>query len=213
MEITLAEERLEMLPERALWWPSQRALLIADVHLGKDQVFRRRGLAVPAGVLDDALGELDALLKLRPAERLIILGDLVHAAPEPGESWPERVAGWRRRHAEVDMAVVLGNHDRALAPWLDAWDMRSLEARTRLGALTLVHEADTGAPRPGVSGHLHPVTRLRSGREHLRLPVFARYREHLILPAFGRFVGGFDMQALPGWRLYAAAGRQVLALR
>ena len=33
--VTLAGEAILLLPERALYWPRQRALFVADVHLGK----------------------------------------------------------------------------------------------------------------------------------------------------------------------------------
>ena len=34
LPITLAGEAVVLLPERALWWPRERALFVADVHLG-----------------------------------------------------------------------------------------------------------------------------------------------------------------------------------
>ncbi|CAN5366364.1 hypothetical protein BH10PSE17_BH10PSE17_35830 [soil metagenome] len=44
-----AGERLELLPERAIWWPGERTLLIADVHFGKGAAFRALGVPVPRG--------------------------------------------------------------------------------------------------------------------------------------------------------------------
>ena len=44
-----AGESLVLLGERALYWPTRQALLIADLHLGKADVFRRAGIALPSG--------------------------------------------------------------------------------------------------------------------------------------------------------------------
>ena len=46
--IQCAGETVWLLPERALWWPAQRMLMVADAHFGKAATFRARG--VPAGV-------------------------------------------------------------------------------------------------------------------------------------------------------------------
>lgn len=212
MRINLAGNRIELLPEGAVWWPAHEALLVADLHLGKDQVFRRHGLAVPSSVLDGELERLDQLLAAHPARELIVLGDLVHAPPEPGEDWPEAILDWRRQHDRLEIGVVIGNHDRALAAQLEAWSMANLGDRHRRDGLDLVHETSLERPGPGLSGHVHPVARIRSGPEHIRLPVFARRDQHLILPAFGRFTGGRDLGKHPQWQCLAAAGHRVVAL-
>jgi DNA ligase-associated metallophosphoesterase len=212
MELILKEQRLELMPEGGVWWPDEAALLIADLHLGKDQVFRRHGMAVPASVLDGELERLDLLLAQRPARRLIVLGDLVHAPPEPGEDWPDVVARWRHQHARIDIGVVLGNHDRALSAWLSEWAIEDLGEQQDIAGLELVHETDLDAPRPGLSGHLHPVARLRAGPDQVRLPVFAHRENHLILPAFGRFTGGCDLGRDTRWRCLAAAGHRVVSV-
>ena len=75
---TWGQERLEFLPEKALWRPKGRELLIADLHLGKAEVFQAHGIPLPS---DGDRGTLNPLLELcarvQP-ETLIILGDLVH---------------------------------------------------------------------------------------------------------------------------------------
>ena len=45
-----AGEPLVLLGARALYWPARQALLLADLHLGKADVFRRAGIALPAAV-------------------------------------------------------------------------------------------------------------------------------------------------------------------
>lgn len=210
MKLSLAGNELEMLPQRAVWWPARRTAVVADVHLGKDQVFRRSGIAIPGAVFDRELAALDALVEHTRCERLLVLGDWVHAAPFAGESWPAAIASWRARHGQLAIDLVLGNHDRGLAPWLADWRIGAHIEPMKISGLEMFHEVDLEAPACGMSGHLHPVACLRSGRERLRLPAFARCGDHLVLPAFGRFTGGFDGLESDAWTLYPIAGDRVV---
>jgi len=209
MKLSLAGNEIELLPERAVWWPARRTAVIADVHLGKDQVFRRSGIAIPATVLDAELDMLDSLIQRTRCERLLVLGDWVHAAPLEGESWPVAVANWRNRHAQLDIDLVLGNHDRHLSPWLADWRIDAHPEPIEINGLKMLHEVNSETTSAGMSGHLHPVVWLRSGREKVRLPAFALRDDHLILPAFGRFTGGFDGLARRGWRRFAIFDQRV----
>ncbi len=208
--LILGKQRLELLPDRAAFWPAESTLLVADLHLGKDAVFRRQGLAVPGGVLAADLAWLDTLIGRTTAKRLIVLGDLVHAPPEAGDDWPGQLARWRRGHAELIIDLVLGNHDRALHDWLRHWRITGHEDTLELAGLSLTHEWGAAAARPGVSGHLHPGVEVRGGGDRLRLPAFLLGDQHLVLPAFGRFTGLMESTAFPAERRFAVAHDQVI---
>lgn len=211
--IRLLDQELELLPQRAVWWPDQHALVIADVHLGKDHVFRRAGVAIPGAVLNGELAALDRLLDARPARQLIVLGDWVHAPPDVDAGWPDRVGQWRRRHVALRIRLVPGNHDRRLTPWLRRWEIEEESDPLKINQLSLTHEVNNDLPTAGLSGHLHPVARLRIGADRARLPAFARRNDHLILPAFGRFTGGFDGLDPRQWRLHVIAGDCIRVLQ
>lgn len=212
MKLDLGGQCLELLPERALRWPAIDALVVADVHLGKDQVFRRAGIAIPATVLDEELAALDALIRRWRPELLIVLGDWVHAPPIAGEAWPERINEWRAAHRQLAVSLVPGNHDRALAPWLRRWCIEEHPAPHQINGLKLFHEVVLDAPPAGLSGHLHPVARVGRGPDRLRVPVFAKRGEHLVLPSFGRFTGGMELPDRLQWRLFAPLRDRVVAL-
>jgi DNA ligase-associated metallophosphoesterase len=212
LKLRIAGNLLQLMPERAVWWPGMRTAVVADVHLGKDQVFRRAGIAIPSAVLDAELNALDGVLCATRCERLLVLGDWVHAPPSDRERWPERVRAWRRRHRELAVDLVVGNHDRDIAPWLREWRITAHREPHSFGGLALFHEVDPAAPPAGLSGHLHPVAWLRAGRERIRLPVFARRDDHLVLPSFGRFTGGYDGLDPKHWRSYATTGERVVDL-
>ncbi len=199
MKIGLADETLELLPERGLWWPAQRTLFVADVHLGKAASFRRLGQPVPAGTTQDNLDRLSALIERHSVNRLVVLGDFLHAAQARAPAQIEPVLRWRERHAALACVLVRGNHDRhagdppaelAVSVVDEPWDMEG-------GRLAACHHPQAVTGRIVLAGHWHPAIQLR-GRAHdrQRLPCYCRTQDMLVLPAFGAFTGS-SIQPLP----------------
>jgi metallophosphoesterase superfamily enzyme len=46
---------LLLLPEKAVFWPAQGMLIIADIHFGKAASFRAQGIPVPRGTTTENL--------------------------------------------------------------------------------------------------------------------------------------------------------------
>ncbi len=111
LDLELTGEPVRLLADRALYWPARERLLIADLHLGKGDTFRAAGIAVPSGGTAHDLARLDALLAQTGARGLWILGDFLHARRNAAVDAAWRA--FREAHADVHVAVVPGNHDRA----------------------------------------------------------------------------------------------------
>lgn len=203
--IGFAGETLQLLPDRAVYWPTQRSLLIADLHLGKGDIFRDAGLAVPSGGTQHDLQRLDRLLRAHAPRTLYVLGDLLHG-DDRGAHWRAQWQAWREMHAELRIVVIAGNHDRRLAVAGLALDVAG--TTLRLGPLLLSHEPL--ASDFIICGHLHPVVRLP--RVPGRQPAFVRSPTQLILPAFSRFTGGHEWTAQPEQELFVCTGDRVIAL-
>ena len=62
LAIEHCEETLWLLPDKALYWPARRALLVADVHIGKAASYRALHQPVPRGTTEATLARLDTLL-------------------------------------------------------------------------------------------------------------------------------------------------------
>lgn len=103
---------LQLLPQRALWWPAAHMVLVADVHFGKAATFRRAGQPVPHGTTADNLARLDAVLAATGADHLVFLGDFLHARSGAADALWQQLLPWRQRHARVAMTLVRGNHDQ-----------------------------------------------------------------------------------------------------
>ena len=206
MRIELHGEEVELHAERALFWPRRRTLIVADVHLGKDAVFRRAGLPIPAGNVGTDLARLEALVDRFAAERLLVLGDLLHAPLHADDAaWVDQVSAFRARHATLSFDVVRGNHDRSPERVPTSWGLRWLEDATHEGPFVFMHDARDDARGYALGGHLHPVMRLNSATDSLRLPVFWLRAGFGVLPSFGGFTGGHPIgsRVARGERVYA----------
>ena len=210
--IVVAGEPVELLPERAVWWPAASTLLVADLHWGKSETFHHAGIPVPAGVLADDLGRIDTAIARCSAERVTVLGDLIHGRVGVDASVVGRVAQWRGRHPQLVVELVPGNHDRHLRELPESWRIDVLDTAVERGPFALRHHPD---PLPGRfvwSGHLHPTVRLAGGGDELRLPCFHLGADVGVLPAFSAFTGGVTVRAATGERIYAIAEDHVLPL-
>lgn len=201
MNIELAGETLALDHRRALVWPRHSALVIADTHFGKSAVFRREGIPLPEGSDLEDLALISRLLREHDATNLYILGDFVHGHLPGDHGFYRTFNHWRESHRGVGIHVVLGNHDRHLDPGL----LRGIEwhRRLELAPLALVHEPDPGGDSHYLAGHIHPVVRLSTRADSLRLPVFWRRERGLVLPSFGSLTGGYAITPRRGEAVYA----------
>jgi len=201
--LELAEAELCLLADKAIYYPAQRALLIADAHFGKAAAYRKLGQPVPSGTTDSNLQRLDALLASHSCEQLIFLGDFLHAPGSHAAGTLAALRGWRSRHGELHITLIRGNHDkRAGDPPADlAFEV--VPEPLLLGPFALQHEPAGHPTHHVLAGHVHPVYRLYGkGRQRLRLPCFYIGQQISLLPAFGAFTGGMDITPAADSRVF-----------
>ncbi|UXY17043.1 ligase-associated DNA damage response endonuclease PdeM [Chitiniphilus purpureus] len=209
LALSLAGETLWLLPDKALYWPARRLLLLADLHLGKAATFRARGQPVPDGTTATNLARLDAVLARYETTSLIFLGDLLHAREALTPALLERLAAWRARHPGLDCLLVRGNHDRHAGPLPDALGIDTV-AEQPAGPFLLRHEPHREPGRIVLAGHVHPAYVLQGpGRDRVRLPCFSIEDDLGVLPAFGDFTGSWTVASAPGRRIYLVGDGQV----
>jgi len=208
--LTVAGEELWLLGEKAIWWPAQRALLIADAHFGKAAAYRSLGQPVPHGTTGTNLAVLQQVIDRHPVEQLIFLGDFLHGPGSHAEGTLKQLRDWRAANRALRIVLIRGNHDhRAGDPPADL-DFDVVPEPLLLGNLALQHEPHPHPERHVLAGHVHPVFFLNGrGRQRLRLPCFHVGQQVTLLPAFGAFTGGFAVDRKPGVRLFVVADGQV----
>jgi len=229
--ITLADQRIDILPDRAAWWPATQTLILADVHLGKAEALAHQGVALPGCILDESLTRLSRLINALAARRVTIVGDLLHAPAGLTIAMRTRVASWRATHASIDFIIIPGNHDHKLDLVAREWNFRITPNRWLDGPFAFVHDpadiptADIRtrefASRLWWTGHIHPCVQLgqRSGKrfaspraDSLKLPCFVLSNWGVCLPAFSLFTAGVPVDIANDQSAFAIAERTIVRL-
>lgn len=147
-----------------------RALVIADYHAGIEAVLSHEGVEL-ASRARQRRDRLQALLTETEPDRLVILGDLVHAIGDPWETERSEVTSLLEM-LSVPLTLVKGNHDGKIEPLLRSHD-HELTVTPADGTVLGDGEGAVGLahghtwPREAVLeastvciGHEHPVVRL-----------------------------------------------------
>ncbi|MEZ2349725.1 ligase-associated DNA damage response endonuclease PdeM [Caballeronia sp. RCC_10] len=202
--------------ERAAFDPLEKALFIADAHFGKDAVFRARGIPVPAGATAENLARLDALIATHRPESIVFLGDLLHARESHADETLAALDAWRAKHRALRLVLVEGNHDRHAGELPSRFGVELVKEPYRLGPWALCHHPQTVADAYSLAGHEHPVYRLSTRIESVRLACFRFGARAGVLPAFGAFTGGFEVNdsvRRERETVYVVAGERVFGVR
>ncbi|MES1180306.1 MAG: ligase-associated DNA damage response endonuclease PdeM, partial [Verrucomicrobiota bacterium] len=188
--IEWAGEKLELLPERALWWSREKTLFITDPHFGKTSAFRFAGIPAPELADHDDLGRLESMVKRHGVERLIILGDFFHAKTGRSKATLSALTEWRERHAKLDIVLVLGNHDRHAGKPPKEWRIQCVKSPWPLAPFLCAHSPETKQDGFVLAGHWHPSFRFNDSiGSGVHAPCFYFSGKVAVLPAYGSFTG------------------------
>lgn len=176
------------LSEAALFWPARGALLVADLHFEKASWFSRFGQFLPPHDSQATLDLIEMLVERTGARAVWALGDSFHDADGAARLSPSVRNGLTALTARLDWLWITGNHDAGVATLPGG---RRL-AEAEVDGIWLRHEADSGDPRPEISGHFHPKFRLSLRGRHVSRRCFVGSPTKLILPALGSLAGGLD---------------------
>lgn len=178
----------------ALFWPAERTLLVADLHLEKMASLSRRGQFLPPYDTSMTLGRLAADLVATGAEHVVALGDSFHRDEATSSLLVQDRARLDDLTARASWTWLGGNHD----PTPHGLGGDCLTELVRAG-LTLTHH-----PRRGVvAGHLHPAARVVINGRSVRRPCFVHDETTMILPAYGSAAGSINVLSAPFAGLFA----------
>lgn len=209
--ITLQQELLHLLPEKAIFWPSQSTLLLADLHLGKVAHFRKSGIALPPQAEDKNWQTISKLMHRWKPEKVIILGDLFHSAYNA--QW-ENFILMTTRFAQAEWILVKGNHDILREAHYTRSNLSLSDYALPMGPFLLTHEPDEVVDDLyTLCGHIHPGLRLMgSARQSMKVPCFSFSKQVGILPAFGVFTGLHILQPETDDQLFVIADKKVVEI-
>ena len=175
-----ASIELQLLAQRAVFWPAAQTVFIADVHIGRPLSHQQN----PTQVLVSVLARLGQLLDTTKALHLYVLGDLFHMRKQYLAEYIDPFTLWRHRYAHVDFTLIRGNHERSMGDPPARCGLRCVNPGIQHRDITLLHE-----PRQPLGftmmGHLHPSILVTNKRAHsIAAACFVWHPQYLILPAF-----------------------------
>lgn len=174
----------------ALWLATERALVVADLHLEKGSSYAARGQMLPPYDTRETLKRLAAEVEALAPALVVLLGDTFHDRKSEARLAADDAERLKELARGRTLVWVVGNHDADGPRLLPGETAGELE----LCGLTLRHEPRAG-PQPGeVSGHLHPAARVKATRGSVRRRCFITDSERAILPAFGAYAGGLNVR-------------------
>lgn len=214
LEINLLDQTLLLLPQKAIYWVEERALIAADVHLGKVGHFRKAGIAVPRDMEQDDLACLSDLIEAYNPGKIIFLGDLFHSDMNNDWDW---FALWRRHFPKLKIVLIKGNHDIIHDKHYIQLDVE-LHEQLYVGPFLMLHHPRSDEQLEQTDGyvfcgHIHPGVRLTGmARQQITLPCFSFGERQAILPSFGKFTGKVALRHREGDRVFGVLKDKVLAL-
>jgi uncharacterized protein len=193
----------------ALYWPEERLLVAADLHLEKGTSYASSaGRLLPPYDSAQTVARLERLIDAYRPLRVVALGDSFHdrrgAARLDGEV-AERI---RTLSDRVDWIWIHGNHDPKPPQQLGGRGAVEIA----IGPLVFRHDVqeDRHAEGGEVIGHYHPVASVSTRGRSFRRRCFAIGRHRLLMPAFGAYAGGLSVCEAAIRRLLDAEARVVL---
>ena len=178
-------EEMRLVQGRALFWPRENAMLVADLHLEKASFYAGRGQMLPPYDSRETLERLALAIRETGARRVFALGDNFHDE-DGAERLEPHAAGMLAALTRVTEWVwIVGNHDAG-----SDREAGELVGELDVGGLMLRHQAMPGETRPELSGHFHPKLTVTNRGRRIARPCVVASEKRMILPAFGALTGG-----------------------
>lgn len=209
---TFLGQTLYLLPQKAIYWAETKTIIIADIHLGKVNHFRKAGIAVPQAISQTDYKAFEFILDSFQTERVLILGDLFHS--DYNESYVA-FSAWLKKFTNTDFILIKGNHDVLPHDFYTAASLKIVEhtftefpfvfSHIPLGQISNYYN---------LSGHIHPAVKLQGkAKQTLVLPCYYFGEKNGILPAFSNFTGKATLPVTKEDTLFVIANQSVIALR
>ncbi|MDZ7746309.1 MAG: metallophosphoesterase [Halobacteriales archaeon] len=181
--------------DRAVFLPDTRTLVLADLHIGRDEA---SNLEFRVGEHDDLTDRFERLLTHFTPDEVVVAGDFLHSFSTVPRGVLETVTELKAacREESARLVVVPGNHDAMLE---EVWDGPThTEYRTGEWVVCHGHEEPTTAATGYIVGHEHPAIDIEGQRRPCYLAGEAVYGDSdlLMLPAFTRLAGGVEVNAM-----------------
>lgn len=193
-----------------------KTLVVADLHIGVEYEYYKSGIRIPSNT-ESMRNDVEKLVKLTKAKKLVILGDVKHKVPGVTKQELREIPGFLQSlGSKLDIDLVPGNHDSGFKDLIPK-NVRLHSSRGFASNECYFLHGHTWPPSEFLKkkyvfvGHEHPQIEFRDSLGYRFFePVWVRVKldrnklkkkytlprnlpELIILPRFNRLSGGISM--------------------
>jgi len=194
---------------KSLYLRKEKILVIADLHIGYEQMLAEQGTVIPRGQFQDMLKDMKLIFERlkknkEKAEEIVLLGDLKHEFGKISrQEWGEVSRFLDFLFENVEKVVLIkGNHDTILEPIARKEGLEIVKCYVN-GSVCFVHgdkeikECIDRKIKTIILGHKHPAITLSKGakKEKYKCFLVGKWKEKkiIILPSFFSLVEGSEV--------------------
>ena len=191
-EFKFLDESLIATGTGALFWPRQKLLAVADLHLGKsERLARSRAVLLPPYESEDTLLALEKDIAASEAELVVCLGDSFDDNLSASSLSEESECTLAKLSGDREWIWVAGNHDPASG-------RRDGGCASELAVHPFVFRHIAAESVCGeISGHYHPKASIFLRGRSITRSCFLADQNRVILPAYGVYTGGLRCHTPP----------------
>jgi uncharacterized protein len=189
-EIVVAGITLLADPAGALYWPDERLLAVADLHLEKGSSFAARGVLLPPYDTTATLARLAKLSERYRPTLVVTLGDSFHDGGGAARMPEAARAMLKVLQRGRDWLWLAGNHDPDPPQGVGG----GVASELAMGVLAFRHQPSPQRYDGEIAGHLHPMARVARRGPGIARRCFAADGKRLVMPAFGAYAGGLNVR-------------------
>ena len=186
IKINFANSFFLLLPDGSIYWPTNKTLILGDLHLEKSSFLARLGNFLPPYDSFETLYKLNKTLSNLDVNKVILLGDIFH-----DKDGIKRINNKLNDYLEslcnkYQVIWIVGNHDGNIKP-----KNANICVRYKINDINFVHKSEKNITNE-FSGHYHPKATVKIFKKKISRPCFLVGKSKIILPAYGVFTGGID---------------------
>ena len=192
ISLDFAGNKIQLLASGACYWPQQKTLIVADLHLEKGSYFALRGQPIPLTDTRSTLEKLQQEINNLQPETVICLGDNVHDAKGFLRMQEDDLLLLQSLRTLVNNWLwIIGNHDTAKLN-KPALENMQFVSEVMIENLCFTHDFQKEKPIQ-IIGHYHPKISITKQGVKITGKCFSVAENTLIMPAFGSYTGGLDI--------------------
>src|SRR5690348_15561798 len=174
----------------AIYWPEERTLVVADLHLEKGSSFAARGVLLPPYDTTATLARLAKLSERYRPTLVVTLGDSFHDGGGAARMPEAARAMLKVLQRGRDWLWLAGNHDPDPPQGVGG----GVASELAMGVLAFRHQPSPQRYDGEIAGHLHPMARVARRGPGIARRCFAADGKRLVMPAFGAYAGGLNVR-------------------